>query len=169
MEAADAANKAKSTFLFNISHDIRTPMNAIIGYAELSEHHLDDRENLQRYLSNIRTCGEKMLSIIDNVLELSRIENNKLKIETIPANLNEVFDSCMLMFDDSIKKKKQTLTINKDIYHPEVYLDPAYITEIFLNITRHLHMKAMNHDIHSLFCTLYLDISLFLANILLIV
>ncbi len=144
MEAAHAANKAKSTFLFNISHDIRTPMNAIIGYAELSEHHLDDRENLQRYLSNIRICGEKMLSIIDSVLELSRIENNKLKIETIPANLNEVFDSCMLMFDDSIKKKKQTLTINKDIYHPEVYLDPTYITEIFLNIVSNANKYTLD-------------------------
>lgn len=144
MEAADAANKAKSTFLFNISHDIRTPMNAIIGYAELSEHHLDDREDLKRYLSNIRTCGEKMLSIIDSVLELSRIENNKLKIETIPSNLNEVFDSCMLMFDDSIKKKKQTLTINKDIYHPEVYLDPTYITEIFLNIVSNANKYTLD-------------------------
>lgn len=144
MEAAHAANKAKSTFLFNISHDIRTPMNAIIGYAELSEHHLDDRENLQRYLSNIRICGEKMLSIIDSVLELSRIENNKLKIETIPVNLNEVFDSCMLMFDDSIKKKKQTLTINKDIYHPEVYLDPTYITETFLNIVSNANKYTLD-------------------------
>lgn len=133
-------NGAKAIFTVKYNAD----GNAIIGYAELSEHHLDDKEDLKRYLSNIRTCGEKMLSIIDSVLELSSIENNKLKLEMIPADLNEVFDSCMLMFDDSIKKKRQTLTINKDIYHPEVYLDSTYITEIFLNIVSNANKYTLD-------------------------
>ena len=72
-EAAEAANRAKSTFLFNMSHDIRTPMNAIIGYAELAGKHLSDSDKLNEYIKNIQVCGKKMLSIIDNVLELARI------------------------------------------------------------------------------------------------
>ncbi len=79
--AADAANQAKSTFLFNMSHDIRTPMNAIIGYADLAEKHRQEPERLQGYLKNIQVSGEKMLSIIDNVLELSRIESGKVTLE----------------------------------------------------------------------------------------
>ena len=79
--AADAANQAKSTFLFNMSHDIRTPMNAIIGYADLAEKHRQEPARLQGYLKNIQVNGEKMLSIIDNVLELSRIESGKVTLE----------------------------------------------------------------------------------------
>ena len=70
VEAADAANEAKSVFLFNVSHDIRTPMNAIIGYAELADRNLDKKELLRSYLEKIGICGQKMLSILDNVLEL---------------------------------------------------------------------------------------------------
>ena len=80
-EAAEAANRAKSTFLFNMSHDIRTPMNAIIGYAELAGKHLSDSDKLNEYIKNIQVCGKKMLSIIDNVLELARIENNKAVLD----------------------------------------------------------------------------------------
>ena len=71
--AAEAANKAKSAFLFNMSHDIRTPMNAIIGYAELSRNHLHEPDKLSEYLSDIRTCGQKMLSIIDNIRKSTRL------------------------------------------------------------------------------------------------
>lgn len=75
-EAADVANKAKSTFLFNMSHDIRTPMNAVIGYAELSEKHLDEPKILKEYIDKIILCGQRMLGLIDNILELARIEND---------------------------------------------------------------------------------------------
>ena len=74
---AEVASKAKSAFLFNMSHDIRTPMNAIIGYADLASRHLEDTEKLGRYIDNIQVCGEKLLSLLSNVLDLARNENNK--------------------------------------------------------------------------------------------
>ena len=131
---ADSANQAKSTFLFNMSHDIRTPMNAIIGYTELSESHLDNPKALRHYIDNIRICGKKMLSIIDSILELSRIENNETVIETKITQLEESFDSCMVMFETSVKEKNQTLNIYKEILNPYIYLDTVHTSEIVLNI-----------------------------------
>ncbi len=134
MKEADAANRAKSTFLFNISHDIRTPMNAIIGYADLSEKHLDDKDKLKHYVENIKVCGEKMLSIIDSVLELSRIESNEIVISNKIMNLNEGFDSSIAMFEAQTQQKNQKLIVTKNIIYPYVYLDDVHISEIILNI-----------------------------------
>ena len=74
VEKAESANNAKSTFLFNMSHDIRTPMNAIIGYANLASRHIDDTERLKKYMNNIQACGQNLLSLLNDVLDLARIE-----------------------------------------------------------------------------------------------
>ena len=76
-EKAESANRAKSTFLFNMSHDIRTPMNAIIGYADLASRHSDDPAKLKKYMENIQVCGQNLLMLLNNVLDLARIENDK--------------------------------------------------------------------------------------------
>lgn len=140
--AADAANKAKSTFLFNMSHDIRTPMNAIIGYAELADKYLlskknsgdEDTQKLKGYMDNIRICGKKMLSIIDNVLELARIENNETVLEETAVKTGDILDSGIVMFHRILEEKHQTLTMEKNIKYPYVYMDQTYVSEIQLNI-----------------------------------
>ena len=126
VEAADAANEAKSVFLFNVSHDIRTPMNAIIGYAELADRNLDKKELLRSYLEKIGICGQKMLSILDNVLELSRIETGNVVLEESAAEAESVLDDCLHMVSAEIEKKHQTLTVSKNIIYP--------YTEIILNL-----------------------------------
>lgn len=133
-EAAEAANRAKSTFLFNMSHDIRTPMNAIIGYAELAGKHLSDSDKLNEYIKNIQVCGKKMLSIIDNVLELARIENNKAVLEESITKADDSLDSCVIMFQNSIKEKHQELIVDKEIQYPYLYMDNVHVSEIILNI-----------------------------------
>ena len=132
--AADAANKAKSTFLFNMSHDIRTPMNAILGYTDLARSHMDDPEKLEEYMDNIRISGEKLLSIINSVLELSRIENNQTVIEESIINSGEGMDSCLVMMKPAAEEKHQTLTVTKNIQYPYIYVDNAHVSEIILNI-----------------------------------
>ena len=132
--AAEAANKAKSAFLFNMSHDIRTPMNAIIGYAELSRNHLHEPDKLSEYLSNIRTCGQKMLSIIDNILEIARIENNQIVLEDSICNIEDSFDSCIVMFNTAVQEKHQTITVHKQVANPYVYIDSSHLSEIVLNV-----------------------------------
>ncbi len=132
--AAEAANKAKSTFLFNMSHDIRTPMNAILGYADLARSHMDNPEKLQEYMDNIRISGEKLLSIINNVLELSRIENSQSIIEESVINSGDGMDSCLIMMKTAAEEKHQTLTLEKKIAYPYIYIDHAHVSEIVMNI-----------------------------------
>ena len=96
-EAAYSANRAKSTFLFNISHDIRTPMNAITGYVELAKHHLNEPDKLSGYMDNISNCGQKLLSLLNNVLDLARIENNKTVIEYRYIYIDETHFSEIVM------------------------------------------------------------------------
>lgn len=80
-ENAESANRAKSTFLFNMSHDIRTPMNAIIGYADLASRHSDDTAKLKKYMENIQVCGQNLLMLLNNVLDIAWIENDKTEME----------------------------------------------------------------------------------------
>lgn len=134
VEAAEAANKAKSTFLFNMSHDLRTPMNAILGYSDLARNHLHEPEKLDAYMEKIHISGENLLSIINNVLELAQIENNETIIEEVVIKSGETFDSCMVMFENACEKKQQKLTAEKEIRYPYIYIDQAHMAEVFLNI-----------------------------------
>ena len=131
---ADSANKAKSTFLFNMSHDIRTPMNAIIGYAELGEKHLKEPTILEDYFEKILLCGKKMLHLIDNILELARIENNQATLDETITDVSKNFDLCIDMFRKQIEEKHQTLKVNKNIRYPYLHMDDARSSEITINI-----------------------------------
>ncbi len=133
-DAADAANKAKSTFLFNMSHDIRTPMNAILGYSELAGRHLDSPDLLQSYLGHIRECGKNMLSIIDNVLELSRIENGNITLDETIVQADSFLDACIVMVQSALDRKEQELTVARNIIYPYIYLDMSRAMEIALNL-----------------------------------
>ncbi len=148
-DAADAANQAKSTFLFNMSHDIRTPMNAILGFAELAGNNADSPEKLKDYLEKICVCGNKMLAIIDNVLELSRIESGQAALEETPVEAGSVFDACLVMVQPEAEKKNLKLTVSKEITYPYTYLDATRITEIILNlVSNSIKYTNENGNIH---------------------
>ena len=131
---AECANKAKSSFLFNMSHDIRTPMNAIIGYAELASRHLREIDKLGRYLEEIRICGKELLSMLGNVLDLARIENSKVEMEYTVSNVHECFENCVIMFRQQAESKNQTLSLTEQIIYPYVYMDVPHLSEVCLNI-----------------------------------
>ena len=131
---AECANKAKSSFLFNMSHDIRTPMNAIIGYAELASRHLQETDKLGRYLEKIQICGKELLSMLGNVLDLARIENNKVEMEYTVSNVHECFENCVIMFQQQAESKNQTFSLTEQIMYPYVYMDAPHLSEVCLNI-----------------------------------
>ena len=131
---AECANKAKSSFLFNMSHDIRTPMNAIIGYADLASRHLKETEKLGRYLETIQICGERLLSLLSNVLDLARIENNKIEMEYDVSDVHENFENCVAMFQQLAESKNQTISLTEQIMYPYVYMDAPHLSEICFNI-----------------------------------
>lgn len=134
VEKAESANNAKSTFLFNMSHDIRTPMNAIIGYADLASRHIDDAERLKKYMKNIQSCGQNLLSLLNDVLDLARIENNKTEMEYVISDIGADFETWVMMFLNQAEEKKQTITETKHLLYPYVYMDVSHVSEIFINI-----------------------------------
>ena len=134
VENAESANRAKSTFLFNMSHDIRTPMNAIIGYADLASRHLDDPAKLEKYMENIQVCGQNLLMLLNNVLDLARIENDKTEIEYSVSDVEKDFRNCIAMFQNQADSKGQTLTVTARLQHPYVYADIPHLTEVCTNL-----------------------------------
>lgn len=133
-KAAEAANKAKSTFLFNMSHDIRTPMNAIIGYADLASRHLDDPAKLKNYMENIQVCGQNLLMLLNNVLDLARIENDKTEMEYSVSDIEKDFRNCVAMFRNQADSKGQTLMVTTQLQYPYIYADIPHLTEICTNL-----------------------------------
>ena len=134
VENAESANRAKYTFLFNMSHDIRTPMNAIIGYADLASRHLDDPAKLEKYMENIQVCGQNLLMLLNNVLDLARIENDKTEIEYSVSDVEKDFRNCIAMFQNQADSKGQTLTVTAQLQHPYVYADIPHLTEVCTNL-----------------------------------
>lgn len=134
VENAESANRAKSTFLFNMSHDIRTPMNAIIGYADLASRHLDDPAKLEKYMENIQVCGQNLLMLLNNVLDLARIENDKTEIEYSVSDVDKDFRNCIAMFQNQADSKGQTLTVTTQLQYPYIYVDIPHLTEICTNL-----------------------------------
>ena len=127
VEKAESANRAKSTFLFNMSHDIRTPMNAIIGYADLASRHLDAPAKLEKYMENIQVCGQNLLMLLNNVLDLARIENDRTEIEYSVSDVEKDFRNCIAMFQNQADSKGQML-------YPYIYADVPHLTEICTNL-----------------------------------
>ena len=133
-ENAESANRAKSTFLFNMSHDIRTPMNAIIGYADLASRHMDDPAKLEKYMENIQVCGQNLLMLLNNVLDLARIENDKTEMEYSVSDVDKDFRNCLAMFRNQADSKGQTLTVTTQLPYPYIYADIPHLTEVCTNL-----------------------------------
>ena len=134
VEKAESANRAKSTFLFNMSHDIRTPMNAIIGYADLASRHSDDPAKLKNYMENIQVCGQNLLMLLNNVLDLARIENDKTEMEYSVSDVDKDFRNCIAMFQNQADSKGQTLTVTTQLPYPYIYADIPHLTEVCTNL-----------------------------------
>ncbi len=134
LEIANAASAAKSAFLFNMSHDIRTPMNAIIGFTELLEKHLDDQKLARSYIKKIQTSNDFLLSLINNVLEMARIESGKATLDETYWDVRAFNDTLFSMFDSQMREKGITFTRVNRVIHPDVLCDETKLREIFLNI-----------------------------------
>ena len=134
VENAESANRAKSTFLFNMSHDIRTPMNVIIGYADLASRHSDDPAKLKKYMENIQVCGQNLLMLLNNVLNLARIENDKTEMEYSVSDIDKDFRNCIAMFRNLADSKGQTLMVTTQLLHPYIYADIPHLTEVCTNL-----------------------------------
>ena len=130
----ERANRAKTEFLFNMSHDIRTPMNAILGFASLAEKHLDNKEKLSDYLEKIHRSGDNLLDLINNVLTMSKIETGKESINEEVCDILDLNKSINVSFEASIRKKKQKFQQEIDVTHTQLWIDTTKIRQIFMNI-----------------------------------
>ena len=131
---AKNANEAKTRFLFNMSHDIRTPMNAIIGFSELLEKHIDEKDKAIDYLGKIKSSSNFLLSLINYVLEMARIESGKLALKKEVGCVTELIESLTDVFEPGVKKKFITYSCEIDIQHKYVIGDETKVREIFINI-----------------------------------
>ena len=131
---SQSASKAKTSFLFNMSHDIRTPMNAILGFADLIEKHLDDKDKCKMYLQKLKSSSSFLLSLINNVLDMARIESGQTEIVESVWNVNNFVSDLVSVFESSIKEKNLKFIKFMDIKHENVYCDATRLRQIYLNI-----------------------------------
>lgn len=134
MKAAQAASNAKSMFLFNMSHDIRTPMNAIIGYTDLLKNHLQDEETSRNYIAKIESSSQYLLSLLNDVLEMARIENGKAVLDENAIDVREVMNELSCVFENLMEQKEITFHRSIRVQHNYVYCDVVKLKEIILNI-----------------------------------
>ena len=130
-----AANRAKREFLFNMSHDIRTPLNAIIGFTSLAATHIDNREQVLDYLKKISTSSQHLLSLINDVLDMSRIESGKVKIEEKAVHLPDLVHDVRSIIQPNVSAKRLSLFIDTmDVENEDIITDPLRLNQILLNI-----------------------------------
>ena len=133
--AAETANRAKSTFLSNMSHDIRTPMNAIIGFTTLALSNIDDKERVKDYLAKTLASSNHLLSLINDVLDMSRIESGKLHLEEVEVNLSDVLHDLKTIVSGQIYAKQLELYMDAtDVTDEDVYCDKTRLNQILLNL-----------------------------------
>ena len=133
-ELAKNANEAKTRFLFNMSHDIRTPMNAIIGFSGLLEKNLQNEEKAKEYLKKIQSSSALMMTIINQVLEMARIESGTATLRLKAEDLSAIFHDVSSVFESDIRKKNLQYLIDTDICHKYAICDKTKLQEIYLNI-----------------------------------
>ena len=133
--AAETANRAKSTFLSSMSHDIRTPMNAIIGFTTLAISHLDDKERVKDYLTKTLASSNHLLSLINDVLDMSRIESGKIHLEEVEVNLSDVLHDLKTIVSGQVFAKQLELYMDAtDVTDEDVYCDKTRLNQILLNL-----------------------------------
>ena len=133
--AAETANRAKSTFLSNMSHDIRTPMNAIIGFTTLALSNIDDKERVKDYLAKTLASSNHLLSLINDVLDMSRIESGKIHLEEVEVNLSDVLHDLKTIVSGQIYAKQLELYMDAtDVTDEDVYCDKTRLNQILLNL-----------------------------------
>ena len=134
-EAAETANRTKSSFLFNMSHDIRTPMNAILGFANMAKKYSDDKEKVEECIDKVQTSGTHLLGLINDILDMARIESGKVEIEVEPIDVREAADRLTTILGDLARDKDIKLSVSlEDVENPYVYLDELHVNQILLNI-----------------------------------
>ena len=135
VEKAESANRAKSTFLSNMSHDIRTPMNAIIGFTTLAISNIDDKNRVKDYLTKTLASSNHLLSLINDVLDMSRIESGKLHLEEVEVNLSDVLHDLKTIVSGQIYAKQLELYMDAmDVTDEDVYCDKTRLNQILLNL-----------------------------------
>ena len=148
-EQAKKASEAKTRFLFNMSHDIRTPMNAIIGFSDLLGKNLDNEEKVREYLGKIKSSGNILMTIIDQVLEVARIESGTSILKTEAANLSELFYSVNTVLESDIQMKGIHCSIDTNVQHKYAFCDKTKLQEIYLNIVSNaVKYTPDGHAIH---------------------
>ncbi len=131
---ANAANEAKSVFLANMSHDIRTPMNAIIGFTNLLGKHINDEEKRDNYLAKIKSSGEYLMELLSNVLEMARIESGQMIVDETVWSIEQFRNTLLSVFKGEIDRKKLKLNLEINIEHSRIRCDSAKVQEIFFNL-----------------------------------
>ncbi len=135
LEAAEQANKAKSTFLSSMSHDIRTPMNAIVGFTSLAQSHVNEPEKVKEYLENISTSSSHLLNLINDILDMSRIESGTVKLEEKPVHLPDVFHDLKTMIQGQVAARGLHLYVHTDdLVNRNVIADKLRLNQILLNL-----------------------------------
>ncbi len=133
--AAEQSSRAKTTFLNNMSHDIRTPMNAIIGFTALAQTHIENRKLVEDYLAKINTSSTHLLSLINDILDMSRIESGSVKLEEKPVHIPDLLHDLRTMIQGLVNAKQQNLYIDtQDVEHEDVVIDKLRMNQVLLNI-----------------------------------
>ena len=133
-EKARKANEAKTRFLFNMSHDIRTPMNAIVGFSGLLEKSIHDEKKSLDYIKKIRVSSDILLTIINQVLEMARIESGKITLSSESVNIREMVDATNTVFESSLTKKSLEYQCSLNVVHDQILCDKTKMEEIILNV-----------------------------------
>ena len=135
VRAAEAANRAKSTFLSNMSHDIRTPMNAIIGFTTLAVSNIDDQKRVRDYLGKILSSGSHLLSLINDILDMSRIESGKIHLEETEVSLSDILHDLKTIISGQINAKQLEFYIDAmEVTNEDVYCDKTRLNQVLLNL-----------------------------------
>ena len=135
LKKAEAAEKAKTTFLSNMSHDIRTPMNAIIGFTTLAQTNLDNRERVQEYLAKIMSSSNHLLSLINDILDMSRIESGKLNIEEKACSISDIFRDMRNIIQTQMQSKQLNFFMDTvDVVDEDIYCDKLHVNQVLLNL-----------------------------------
>lgn len=145
LEQAKIASKSKTAFLFNMSHDIRTPMNAIIGFTNIAKKNLDNPQKVEDCLNKVENSSKHLLNLIDDILDMSRIENGKIDLKLSTFNVIDECKSITKMFQTMMSEKNIKFTINTDIKHPYVIADGFRIKQIIINLLGNAHKYTKNN------------------------